>query len=95
MTEATKAVVAGTVTLKHPIEFAKQEIAEIQFRRPKAKDLRDVPMEPRLGDFITIAERTALDVPAGAIGELDAEDLMEVADLVGGFFGSGPATGGS
>ncbi len=80
-------------TLKHPASFGQEQITELEFRRPKARDLRQLPMgEMKAGDLLDLAARLA-EVPPSLLDELAAEDAMAVMALAGGFTEASRKTG--
>lgn len=81
--------------LKHPVVIAETTIAELTFRKPRAKDFRELPADDsriNVGHFLNIAARLA-NQPAAVLDALDPEDLAGVMELVSGFFPASPATG--
>lgn len=83
-----------TVTLATPVEHGSETIEKLTLRRPKGKDLRKLPMEPELGDILDFAGRLAGVTPS-VMDEMDAADVVAVAEAVADFLPSGPATGAS
>jgi hypothetical protein len=82
-----------TYTLVAPFEFAGEMIAELHFRKPMAKDFREVPIEMKsVGDLLNLAGSLCGQPPA-VIDRLSFEDLQGVSALVSGFMLTGPATG--
>lgn len=81
-----------TVTLAEPIQFGTERIDALTFRRPKAKDFRAFPMDPKFGDILDLAGKLAAQ-PKAVMDELGVEDLGKVMDLVGSFVPGGHATG--
>ncbi len=79
--------------LKQPVSFGGENVTELAFRRPKARDLRPLPMgELKAGDLLDLAARLA-EVPPSLLDELEAEDAMAVMALVGGFTDASRKTG--
>ncbi len=83
---------AVVLRLKEPVQFGSEIVAELSLRRPKAKDFRRLPMDPKFGDILDLAGQLA-GQPKAVMDELGAEDLMEVMNLVGGFIPGGRGTG--
>lgn len=81
-----------TIKLRTPIVFGSNTIEELTLRRPKAKDFRSLPMEPRFGDILDLAGRLCAQ-PKAVMDELDVEDLDEVMNIVGDFVPGGRGTG--
>ena len=79
-----------TITLSTPIEVHGDQVSSLTLRAPKAKQLRDMPLKQGMvmGDLFPVAAACA-DVPPSAIDQLDASDLMQVMEVVGGFLGLG------
>lgn len=75
------------VELQTPVKFGSETISELNFRRPKAKDLRKLVLteEMELGVILDIARKLA-GVEQQVIDDLDVKDVMKVAEVVGGFF---------
>ncbi|PSJ23577.1 phage tail assembly protein [Halomonas sp. ND22Bw] len=82
------------VKLDQPIEYGSEKIHELVIRRPKAKDFRELPAEPDMGDILTFAGDLASQPPS-VIDELDVADMMKVVDAVGKFMPGGQKTGGN
>lgn len=82
-----------TIQLSEAIEAHGERVSVLTLRRPKARDLQDMPLKPNMvmGDLYGVAAACA-DLPPSAIDQLDAADLMKVMEVVGGFLGVG--TGG-
>lgn len=80
------------VALKHPVQFGSEKITRLEFKRPKARHFRGLPLEPKVGDIMDLMARLA-DVPPSVIDELEPEDLEAASSIVGGFMPGGRATG--
>lgn len=83
-----------TVKLQHPFKVGETEYTELEFKRPKARHLRGLPLEPDMGDILDFAAKLCGEAPH-VIDELDAEDVMAVAEVVADFLPAGLATGNS
>ena len=81
-----------TYKLKHPVKVGSEEIFELTFQRPKAKHLRLLPSDPKVGDLLNFAAKLAGKTPV-EIDELEMEDTMEVLEIVGNFMPTGQKTG--
>lgn len=83
-----------TLKLKHPIKYGSEEIQELTFKKPKAKDLRGLKIGSTLtmGDIIDLGAKMSGNAPS-VLDELEVDDLMEVAEIVGNFIGSSQETG--
>lgn len=81
-----------TIKLKDPITVGSQVIEELHMRKPRAKDLRRMPLTPNLGDMLDLAGALS-GQPRVIIDELSIADVTEVSNFVGSFWESGPKTG--
>lgn len=82
-----------TLTLKEPIEQGSEKITEFVIRKPKGKDFRSMPMEPKVGDMLNLLGKL-VGHPPSVIDELGAEDMVAAMEIVGGFIPGGLVTGG-
>lgn len=80
--------------LKEPIAWGSEVISELEVRKPRAKHVRNLPQEPKAGDLLDLAAALCGQTPR-VIDELSIEDMQALLEVVGGFLGSGPATGSS
>jgi hypothetical protein len=80
--------------LKAPIQFGSDKIESLTFREAKAKDFRDMPITPKIGDLLNVAAKLS-GQPPSVIDLLSPGDMTEVLTLMGEFMGPGPATGES
>jgi hypothetical protein len=81
------------VVLQYPFTFGEtEEVTEIILKRPKGKHLRKLPMEPQTGDLMDLAAKLC-DRPPSFMDELDALDVIAVAEVVQGFLENGQKTG--
>ena len=87
------------ITLKEPVKFGEAEISVLVFRdKLCAGDLRGVKLqkldEMLTDDVLKIAGRLCAQ-PDPVMNALSIEDLAQVVEVLGGFFGagSGPQTG--
>lgn len=81
-----------TVKLREPISIGSQTIDQLEFRKPKAKDFRQLPLDPKFGDMLTLAGKIA-GQPDVVMDELCTEDMMAVVEAVAGFMPAGLGTG--
>jgi hypothetical protein len=81
------------IQLKHPIVVGSETIASLSFRPLKAKDLRRLKAKEPMAQTLELAGYLS-GKPASVIDELMGEDLLEVIDVVGGFFDRSQETGG-
>lgn len=78
--------------LSAPVNQGSEEITVLTVRKPFAKDLRSLPLEPNMGDFLNVAARLC-DQPPSVIDKLEVQDAMALVEVVSGFIPDGPATG--
>ena len=78
--------------LKNPVQFGSDKIEALTFREAKAKDFRDMPITPKVGDLLNVAAKLS-GQPPSVIDLLSPGDMTEVLMLMGEFMGPGPATG--
>lgn len=81
------------VNLDEPVMHGEDEYKVLELRKPKAKDLRDLPMEPKVGDMLNLAANLA-GVPYSVVDQLSWGDVEKVMTAVGNFMPAGPGTGG-
>jgi hypothetical protein len=81
-----------TVKLEEPIQFGSRTIDELTLRKPKAKDMRQFPLNPQMGDMLDLASRLAGE-PTSIIDELSVQDMTRVVEVIGDFLGASQATG--
>lgn len=82
-----------TLKLKHPIKVGSEEqIFELTFREPKARDIRKMPAQPGTSDILDLAGKLC-GQPPSVIDELSMADTAEVLDIVGNFMLAGQETG--
>jgi hypothetical protein len=81
-----------TVKLLEPIQFGSRTIDELTLRKPKAKDMRQFPLNPQMGDMLDLASRLAGE-PTSIIDELSVQDMTRVVEVIGDFLGASQATG--
>jgi Phage tail assembly chaperone proteins, E, or 41 or 14 len=82
--------------LNHPVQRGTEEITELKAeRRLQAKDFRGIKStEIMFDDMLTMISRL-FTVPPSVVNELDVTDMMAAGEVINGFFGSGPKTGGT
>ena len=81
-----------TLKLKYPIEFGEETIAELEIRRPKAKDIELLSASPNMKELLHIGARIS-NQPKPIIDKLDAVDALALVEVVGDFLDSGRKTG--
>jgi len=80
------------IKLETPINFGSEKITELRLRKPIAKDFRDMPLEPNVGDLLDVTAKLSGQAPS-VIDQLDSIDLTEVLTVVGKFMRRGQPTG--
>lgn len=80
------------ITLSKPVQFGSETVSELVFREATARDFRELPMEPRIGDFLNVAARLCGQVPA-VMDMLSPSDMSEVIAVVGKSWAPGQGTG--
>jgi hypothetical protein len=82
------------LVLKHPYQYGKDmQVTEINYRRPKAKDLKKIkPHQLETGDLIDLFAAIS-DRSPPCIDEMDSEDTMEAIAIVSTFLAGGQETG--
>lgn len=81
-----------TYELKHPIEFGKETILELEIQRVKAKHLRGLPLNPGFEDMLNLLKEVT-GRPKTVIDELDIEDVQPLMDLLGDMMGNSHPSG--
>lgn len=80
------------MTLREPVQQGSEQISKLTVRKPKAKDIRALPVEPSTGDILDLAGRLC-GHPPSVIDELSIEDCSELLEIVGNFIEPGQKTG--
>lgn len=80
------------LVLFEPIQYGSEKIEEMQIRKPKAKDLRPMPLEVQTKDLLDLGGRLA-GHPPSVIDELCIEDTFDLLEIVGNFYERGRRTG--
>lgn len=85
-----------TYTLKTPITIGSETHTEVKIGKIKGKHMRILPGDPKLYTMSIIMDLAAKVMGESAIllDEMDSEDVLEVAGIVGERLGGGQATGG-
>jgi hypothetical protein len=87
------------LTLKDPVSLGDDIHRELTFREPKGRDMADLEFgttgnRVRLGILLEMAKATCEQAGANRIiDDLSVRDTLELAGLMGGFFGDGGPTG--
>lgn len=82
-------------TLKTPITIGSETHTEVKIGRIKGKHMRALPGDPKLYTMGVIMDLAAKVMGESAVllDEMDSEDLLEVAGIVGERLGGGQAIG--
>ena len=72
------------IELKEPIKFGSETISKLVFRKPKAKDFRDLKMPLSVGELLDLAGKLSAQ-PKPVIDELGVEDTKTILGVVGDF----------
>ena len=89
---------AITHTLKHPIEIKTPEgevlekITTITIKRPRGKEFRAMKSDSKMAMTLELLGACA-NLPPSTVDMIDADDLIPLMEIVGGFFGSFTPTG--
>lgn len=84
-----------TLKLSEPVQFGESlTLEELVFKRPPcAGDMRDMPVgTPTFGSMMTVAARVC-GVQPKLMDKISTADMLRVCEVIGGFLGSGLATG--
>ena len=91
-----KASQTTTMKLQYPIETgtgdSKKTISEIEFSRPKGKDVQAIGGSPTMDDLMKVAARCC-DYGDNFFDKLDGVDAMRATEVIGDFLNPGQATG--
>jgi len=82
------------LVLSKPIQHGKQEITELMFRDPIARDFRQFPVgkNPTIGEVLDVASLLC-NVPPVVLWTMAPSDAVRVTEIVLGFLEPGPPTG--
>ncbi len=80
--------------LKYPVKYGEQIISEVKIeRRPTVKDLRNLPPSSSpLDQNIELASRLIGEAPS-FVNNIDAEDMLDLAEIASGFLESSRPAG--
>lgn len=81
-----------TYKLKHPIEFGKETIEELEIKRVKAKHLRGLPLNPGFDDMLGLLQAVT-GRPKIVIDDLDIEDVTPLMEMLGEMMGNSHPSG--
>lgn len=84
----------NVVNLKYPVEVKGfEKVNTLTFRRPKARDLKEVPVENlKMGDMLKLIAKLS-NQPMPVIEEMDAADISATSKVISGFLNRGQETG--
>lgn len=84
----------NTYQMKHPVEVKGFDpCTMVQIRRPKARDLKDLPIEGMvMGDMLKLVAKLA-NLPMPVLDEMDVEDFQALSGMISGFLNNGQRTG--
>lgn len=80
------------IPLNDPIQHGSETITALELRKPKARDMRGMPLEMGMDDMLTLASRCTAQPPS-VIDELSFDDMTKVFEAIGGFIKPGLQTG--
>lgn len=85
-----------TVPLNYPIQVEGNPVTSLTLKRLKGAQFRKVNLA-RLtnGDDLAKIIETLAAIPPSSVDQLDGADLASLTEVILGFFGKGPATGGA
>lgn len=84
-----------TITLTTPVVRGSKEITELVMRKPKARDLRQLPLDLKsasMGALLDLAA-TLCGQPPSVIDDLEVEDSIRLIEKVTDFLPGSPPTG--
>jgi hypothetical protein len=84
-----------TLTLTKPVVRGSTEITELVMRKPKARDLRLLPLDLKSASMGALFDLAAMlcGQPPSVIDDLEAEDSIKLIDMVTDFLPDSPPTG--
>lgn len=82
------------VELKYPIEANGETVSILELRRPTVKHLK--ALDNAKGDIAKTATLISelAGIPPSSVDKIDAEDFAAIGEVINGFFGTPPPTGG-
>lgn len=81
-----------TYKLEHPFEYDGNRIESLTLQRPKGKHIKNFSTNPSTSDMITLAAKIS-GQPTTFFDEMDAVDVIGVAEVIGNFLERGQKTG--
>lgn len=82
-----------TIKLQEPIQHGAETIHELHVRKPKAKDMRGLPIQmTKTDDMLTLLGRVS-GRPPSVIDELSLPDMAACMEALTDFLPDSPATG--
>lgn len=83
------------IPLGSPLKHGEEEIKELLFGREMvAGDLRGISVKDMTHDNILEVASRITGVPTPILKQMKMPDYLQVAEVVGGFFGDSPSIGG-
>ena len=80
------------IVLQHPIKMDGVEVSELSLRRPKVRDLERMDKQPgQIAKAVTMVADLA-ELSPDQVREIDGEDFIAIAELLGDFLAAAPAT---
>lgn len=86
---------AERIELTHPIQANGEQLSVLELRRPKVKDLKALDQATGEVERVSLLIVALASIPPSSVDEIDAEDFARIAEVVGGFLGHHPPTGGT
>jgi hypothetical protein len=83
---------AVSIQLEYPLQLGTEKLERLELQPCEARHLRDMPIEPTLGDLLDLGGRLSLQ--AGAIVDrFDVADALLLIEVAAGFFEDSRPTG--
>jgi len=90
---STKSKPITKLKLLYPFKWDEdEEIAEVEFKRPKGKDMKKLGQNPGVEETLEIASKISGMTPSFFL-EMDGADVMRVIELVNTFLDPGQEIG--
>ena len=80
------------IKLHYPFEYDQERIEVINLKRPKGKHLKGLPDKPTVEDILILAAKLS-GKPTTVFDEMDAVDVVRVAEEIEGFLLGGQKSG--
>lgn len=82
------------IKLASPIEWGEETITEIRIAKPRGKQFKKLPMEPKTMEDMFPFIASITDQPPAVLDDLEIEDLLQLMEKVEGFIPGGLEIGG-